>query len=194
MSQQDYTKLKRSPVALYTADQPLVDELWNQLMEKQERINYLEARNEYLNDKVDGSEAELQKLKEKQLVNIMTKQQLNPLFLEDLKGMSHADLIEHIMSDYETTPEDLKGIEFLIAYESTGSYGCDSSSFFLFKRNGKLYEVNGSHCSCYGFEGQWEPEETTLEALKQRKFSDVGGYDTSPEENKKAINDYIQQI
>jgi hypothetical protein len=32
----------------------------------------------------------------------------------------------------------------------------------------KLFEVNGSHCSCMGLEGQWEPEETNLEAIEFR--------------------------
>ena len=49
-------------------------------------------------------------------------------------------------------------------------------AFVLFRKNGKLYEVNGSHCSCYGLgeesiggsESQWQPEETTIESLKHR--------------------------
>lgn len=52
-------------------------------------------------------------------------------------------------------------------------YGCESyegSAFILLVREGKLYEVHGSHCSCFGLEGQWdeEPEETTVEALRKR--------------------------
>lgn len=39
-------------------------------------------------------------------------------------------------------------------------------AFVLFERDGKLYEVNGSHCSCYGLEDQWCPEETSVEAVK----------------------------
>jgi hypothetical protein len=35
----------------------------------------------------------------------------------------------------------------------------------IFEKDGKLWEVNGSHCSCYGLEGQWQPEETTWEAI-----------------------------
>jgi len=33
-------------------------------------------------------------------------------------------------------------------------------------RNGESYfYASGSHCSCYGLEGQWEPEEVSREAL-----------------------------
>lgn len=37
----------------------------------------------------------------------------------------------------------------------------------VYKRDGKLFEVNDSHCSCYGLEN-WEPEETSIEALLMR--------------------------
>lgn len=50
-------------------------------------------------------------------------------------------------------------------------------SHVLFVRDGKLYEVNGSHCSCYGLEDEWRPEETSAEAVK--------GY-TNFNENKRA--------
>lgn len=28
--------------------------------------------------------------------------------------------------------------------------------------------MNAGHCSCHGLEGQWEPEETTVVALRHR--------------------------
>lgn len=48
------------------------------------------------------------------------------------------------------------------------TYGYSGSAHVLFVRDGKLYEVNGSHCSCYGLEGQWYPEETSVEAIRAR--------------------------
>ena len=71
--------------------------------------------------------------------------------------------------DYELTPDeilDLAKCEILIAYYAIDGY--DGESFVLFRKDGKLYEVNASHCSCYGLEGQWEPEETTVGALSLR--------------------------
>lgn len=58
-------------------------------------------------------------------------------------------------------PEDA---EILLAWYGYGDYS--GSSFVLYRQGGTLYEVNGSHCSCYGLEGQWEPEETTVAALR----------------------------
>jgi hypothetical protein len=60
------------------------------------------------------------------------------------------------------------------------SYGTDNYSgdaFVLFEQDGRLYEVNGSHCSCVGLEGQWSPEETTLEALAHRLTVGTMGVD-----------------
>lgn len=58
--------------------------------------------------------------------------------------------------------------------------GYDGSAWVLFydREKHKLFEVNGSHCSCMGLEGQWEPEETTLEAIALRlSKGTLGEYD-----------------
>lgn len=61
--------------------------------------------------------------------------------------------------------QKLKGWEGInILFASYGEDNYSGNAFVLFEKDGKLYEVNGSHCSCYGLEGQFEPEETTLEA------------------------------
>ena len=43
--------------------------------------------------------------------------------------------------------------------------GYDGSATVVFVRNGTFYIVEGGHCSCYGLEGQWEPDEMPLEGL-----------------------------
>lgn len=59
--------------------------------------------------------------------------------------------------------EEFKQVEILFAAYGYGDY-C-GTAFVLFRKDGQLYEVHGGHCSCYGLEGQWEPEETTIEAV-----------------------------
>jgi hypothetical protein len=77
--------------------------------------------------------------------------------------------VEDIARNYEgKSAEDLAGATVLIAWYGYGDY-C-GSSFVLYEKDGKLYEVNASHCSCYGLEGQWEPEETSWAALAMRQF------------------------
>ena len=53
-----------------------------------------------------------------------------------------------------------------VLFASYQQEGYEGDALVLFKQDGKLYRVSGSHCSCYGLEGQWEPEETTVEALR----------------------------
>ena len=141
------------------------------------------------------------------------------LALEDLKGMGEMDIIKHIAREYGgnegvgyscgscATEEQQKEIvselcnyRILVAYESVGSWGCDSSGFFLFRRisDGALFEMHGSHCSCYGFEGQYKLEETCVEALKMRCTLDgsetcfyLGAYDNNIDDNSKLVSEFI---
>ncbi|PEO30902.1 hypothetical protein [Bacillus toyonensis] len=119
------------------------------------------------------------------------------LVLEDLKDMSEEELRDHIVEDYEVEREELDQYDILIAYESVGSWGCDSESFFLLKNKdtGQLFENHASHCSCYGFEHQFEPEETTVEYLQSEHFGFCnGGYDEDSERNRDKIMRYIEQL
>lgn len=100
----------------------------------------------------------------------------------------------------------LDGCRVLLAYYHVGGYGCDGSAFVLFEKDGKLYEVNGSHCSCHGLSetdysgsspSQWDPEETTVEALEHRlvhgSLGGVGGYDgTGYVEESRRVVQYLK--
>lgn len=75
---------------------------------------------------------------------------------------------EDVMSNFEVSDADLENCKILFAaYDQEGYEGY---AMVIFSKDGKLFEVNGSHCSCNGLEGQWEPEETSLEALKKRNY------------------------
>jgi len=71
--------------------------------------------------------------------------------------------LDGLKSDFQI--DDVDG-EVLFAAYTYEDYSGDA--FVLLQKEGKLFEVNGGHCSCYGLEGQWEPEETTKEALLKR--------------------------
>lgn len=64
-----------------------------------------------------------------------------------------------------------------ILFASYGYENYSGDAFVLFERDGKLFEVNGGHCSCYGLEGQWTPEEVTLPELKHRLIKGTLGQD-----------------
>lgn len=128
--------------------------------------------------------------------------------LADLTNYNQDEIIEHLMNKYCETPQEIENaknaldnMDVLVAYESVGDYGCDSSSFFLLRsrNDGKLYEIHGSHCSCYGFEGQFHLDETTIEALRYRvenggRVFYTGGYDDEESANEKAVFDFIMNI
>lgn len=73
---------------------------------------------------------------------------------------------QDVESQFELEAGELRDAFILLAWYGGGCY--DGSAFVLFERGGKLYEVNGGHCSCYGLEGQWDPEETSAEAIVHR--------------------------
>ena len=66
---------------------------------------------------------------------------------------------EDVYNQFDTTPEP--GQKILYAWYDTPSY--EGYAEVLFVSDGKLYYITGSHCSCFGLEGQWEPEEITTE-------------------------------
>lgn len=111
---------------------------------------------------------------------------MNQLFIGAFEGFSDASLREQIEREYEQRPSP--DIEMLIAYSGGEFY--EQWEFFLIRdRQGNLFEVNSSHCSCYGFEGQWEPEPTTIEYLKSDKFHFTGIDDFKTE-----VKNFIQSL
>lgn len=54
--------------------------------------------------------------------------------------------------------------QYIFAIYDNGGY--DGWALVIFSDDGlNFFTVEGSHCSCYGLEGQWEPETTTFAAL-----------------------------
>lgn len=76
--------------------------------------------------------------------------------------------IDGMCNDFQIDRNILEDCVILLASYTYEDYSGDA--FVLFEKGGKLFEVNGSHCSCYGLEDQWEPEETTKEALLSRNW------------------------
>jgi hypothetical protein len=102
--------------------------------------------------------------------------ELEPIFLNDWATENYAGKkgFEAMVDDFGITAERLEGVEILLASYTAANY--EGYAFVLFRKDCKLYEVNGSHCSCHGLNAesyaggdtQWQPEETTIEALEHR--------------------------
>lgn len=61
-----------------------------------------------------------------------------------------------------------------VLFASYGTPAYEGYAAVIFERDGKLYEVGASHCSCRGLEEQWEPAEVTWPALALRDFGPDG--------------------
>lgn len=96
----------------------------------------------------------------------------DPVYLND--WTSKDDLLRDFEQIYSNDAVDklkdanekYKDVNILFASYAYEDYSGDA--FVLFEQDGKLFEVNGGHCSCYGLEGQWEPEEVILVELENR--------------------------
>lgn len=101
--------------------------------------------------------------------------------------------IEELKQDFELSEHALDGVEILLASYSYRDYSGDA--FVLFRRDGKYFEVNGSHCSCYGLEDQWEPEEGSLKELKHRlQNGDFGRDDWTGNEFRDELLEVITKL
>lgn len=74
--------------------------------------------------------------------------------------------IASVLKEFDAPPDSLDGATLLYASYFRENY--EGSAFVLFIKDGELWEVNGNHCSCYGLEQQWNPEETSPAALAMR--------------------------
>jgi len=77
------------------------------------------------------------------------------------------DDAEDMRRAFDEPPETFGTPDILFAVND--SYSCEALAFVLLRLDGRLFEVNASHCSCDGYEGQWAPEPTSADALRMRK-------------------------
>lgn len=120
---------------------------------------------------------------------------MNMLALCDFAGFTHDEVVRDLAEDFQSAG-CMDGASCIVAYMSVGSFGCDSSAFIVFERNGEIWEVNGSHCSCYGFEGQWEPELVNdVETICIRDDLAIagGGYDDDRKHNASKIRQHLRE-
>ena len=75
---------------------------------------------------------------------------------------------ENVLAKFAAAEKDLQGCEIVFASYSEEGYSGEALVILFNAESKTYYEVNGSHCSCHGLEGQWDMEETTLEAIMKR--------------------------
>lgn len=83
---------------------------------------------------------------------------------------------EKMLEDFNITADSLAPYKVLLAAYTYENYSGEAFVLLRRKEDGKFFEVNGSHCSCYGLEDQWSPEEIEPEALRMRRPDACAGY------------------
>jgi hypothetical protein len=89
---------------------------------------------------------------------------------------------EDVFQNFSVSDADREGVGIFFAVYDTPPY--EGYALVIFVRNGKFYVVEGSHCSCYGLEGQWTPDEVDLRVLFHMAQNAEGGL----------FNDYSGEI
>lgn len=90
------------------------------------------------------------------------------------------DCEEDVFGAYNVPLDDRADVEILLADYTYKDWAGDSYVLFRSKSTGKLFEVYGAHCSCYGLEGQWDPEEVESDDLRVRcGFTRLKEYESS---------------
>lgn len=101
------------------------------------------------------------------------------------------DLDKAVFAAFDVPENAREGVEILWAQYDTGNW--EGSAHVIYRENDQLYEVNASHCSCYGLEGMFAGEpvkkihiytrakERAEKRAKGEYVSDYDLHDYSPE-------------
>ena len=82
-----------------------------------------------------------------------------------------ADVLAHFAEPQDTE----NNIDIIYAFYDCGYYEGSASVYWFDRKEDKYYETHGGHCSCYGLEGQWSPEEILFVELEKRMGIDFFG-------------------
>lgn len=74
--------------------------------------------------------------------------------------------VNDVCAQFSIDAKTLKGYRVVVAVYNSEGY--EGDAFVLLKKGHEYFEANGSHCSCYGLEGQFDLENVPREALKKR--------------------------
>lgn len=100
-----------------------------------------------------------------------------PAFLHDWSSSGLNGMVEDFK--IEGSPH----IEVVLASYTYEDYSGDAFVLFYDHEKQGYFEVHGSHCSCHGLEGQWEPEPCTYASLMIRLDEGTLGRGWSQEGN-----------
>ena len=63
-----------------------------------------------------------------------------------------------VVSNFEIKGDDAAEPDEVLFAEYDLSQAYEGSAIVVYRRGDKYFAAHGSHCSCYGLEGQWQPD------------------------------------
>ncbi len=79
-----------------------------------------------------------------------------------------------IWENFVIGDDQLENLSILFAAYDNEDY--NACALVVYKTDDKLYLVEASHCSCYGLEQQWDPEEVCWGVLARMNISKSTSY------------------
>lgn len=76
--------------------------------------------------------------------------------------------ISDVLEIFDEPVEQGKDWELVFAVYDSGNWEGSASVIFYDRKTKKYYEASGSHCSCYGLENQFAPEELVPKEFENR--------------------------
>lgn len=98
-------------------------------------------------------------------------------FTGELKGSSTTKVREWLRDDW-CAGYDIDKYEILSAHSEHDGYGGSGWALLRMRDTSSLFEVAASHCSCHGFEDQFDPRPSSVAYLLSKHFY-VTGLDTA---------------
>ncbi len=100
---------------------------------------------------------------------------------------------EDMLQEFEIEESELDGVDIVLASYDRSGYEGNAFVLYWDTKTECYYEVNASHCSCYGLEGQWEPETTFLEAIRDRVENGKISYYIDDADALRTLKEYLEE-
>lgn len=103
---------------------------------------------------------------------------------------------EDVMNGFSIPAAERVGMEVLFGYYECEDYSGDA--YAIYRRNGKLYIIAGSHCSCNGLEGSWsmerEGDETDTRTIRHHVVEGTLGSEYKDYKTKKKCSVFADEL
>lgn len=109
----------------------------------------------------------------KEIIEKPYERPYTPMFQGEFEGLTDEQARTKICEDYETTRAEVDRFDLVYLKQSYESYEGDSVFVLRERATGDWYHNAGGHCSCRGFEGQFDPGKVSVEWLQATGFGGV---------------------